>query len=102
MDKKQQILDVANKGSAVALAYERALHPLLAEHRNQLYATMIAHYKEGKHGAELFAVLGELSGLESLEAKIHSAIKRGNAAEKQLRELTERKNNEHESERRNY
>jgi hypothetical protein len=102
MDKKQQILDIANKGSAVALAYERALAPLLRDHRNQLYASLIACYKEGKHGTELFSVLGELSGLESLESKIHSAIKRGNAAELQLRELNERKNDEHESERRNY
>lgn len=96
---KEKLESQVQAGSTAAIAYERGVRPIFEMHKNSLYQTLIAYYREGKHGHELFAVLGELSGLEAMESRITSMINRGISAEKMLNEGAR---NEHERRREDY
>jgi hypothetical protein len=76
--------DKIGKGNMTAIAYERAIKPTIESHRVNLYRTLINYYKAGEHGPKMFAVLGELAGLESLEQVCLMSIKQGAAAEAAL------------------
>jgi hypothetical protein len=86
MDNEQLQIDRINRANMTSVAYERAIKPTIESHRVNLYRTLINYYRSGEHGSKLFAVLGELAGLENLEQICQQTIKQGNVLETKMKE----------------
>jgi len=87
MDIKTKLQEKIKTGSMAEIASQETLKAFVEEQTTQQYAMLLAYYREGKHGMELLAVLGELSALDKLQNNMRIKVANKYRALEQLEEM---------------
>lgn len=75
-------------GNMAEIALQQSAGDFIARSFDSLYSTLLSYYREGKHGHEMLAVLGELSALEKFQTDLKIKISRRSRAMNKLEDIT--------------
>lgn len=76
-----------NSANLAEIALQQSAGDFIAKNQESLYATLLSYYREGKHGHEMLAILGELSALEKFANDLKLKISRRSRATNRLEEI---------------